>query len=334
MVKKSSANQKGKALHTGLFVLFSTAVAVIVLLLVHINTLSFRIVSLENRANQTAEEIASYQRAYCTSQKGSVKSSKTTKHITTSAGYERSYRVHTPKNYDPSVRYPVIVNFDGIDGSGAKMQAYSGVDALPVIAVYPDSLLGTQGFTAWQGAPYSVQGDRDVRFVETILEELPGKYCVDSTKVFAVGMSNGGGFATIVSCQFADKFRAVVTVSGAYYRTECASKVPQPSIMAIHSTADKQVPYMGSQKKRIPEVAKWAKAQAEARQCKEALRTKEIGTVKRVDWFNCKNDAIVRLVVLKNQNHGWLTLPQELKKEAPNISKYIWDFFQEATYRG
>jgi len=308
------------------------AIIVIIALLFHIHTLSSRIASMEVDATRASHEIASFQRDRCSHRISSAKANTVATYSIESGGRTRTYRVHTPNNYDPTVRYPVIVNFDGIEGNGARMEGYSGIDALPAFAVYPDSLPGKQGFTAWQGAPYSLEGEYDIQFVRALLDALPSHYCIDSTKQFAVGMSNGGGFAVLAGCEIADKFKAVASVSGAYYES-CRNKGSQSvSLLAIHSTADRQVPFSGSSQRGLPAVVQWAKTQATVRGCGGQSIDSAQAMAKTYSWFSCKDGSMVRLVVLESQSHGWLTMPYNLGQSmprVPNSTAYIWKFFTE-----
>ena len=288
---------------------------------------------LENKTVEMANQAISFKRSYCTDTYPIFEQKKSTRYEIQSAGYTRSYYVQTPKNYDPSVRYPVIVNFDGIDGGGEQMKSYAGTDALPVIAVYPDSLMGTQGFTAWQGAPYSLEGDYDIQFVRDMLDELPANYCVDSTKTFGVGMSNGGGFVALAGCHLPDRFKAVVSVSGAFYES-CAGEPKSVSFLVVHGSADKQVPLEGSKSRGLPEVSTWVHDEAARRSCGENVKMTAAETATQYDWDSCADNTLLRLVIMKEQGHGWLDLPQVKTETGAATANYIWRFFEEATYRG
>lgn len=298
--------------------------------------LSQKISELEGKISAAEDTVASYGRILCSNNFANFEANKTNKYTLNIDGIDRTYYVHTPKDYDASVRYPVIMNFDGISGSGLGMQHYSGVNKLPVISVYPDPLVGKGGFTAWQGAPYSLDGDGDVKFVKAVLDNLPANYCVDSTKIFGVGMSNGGGFAMILGCELSQYFRAVVGVSGAYY-TECTSKGREASVMAIHSATDAAVPFYGSLERGLPPVTEWAKTQAKERSCKSRALKPSTGSIEQTTWYDCRDDSLVRLVVVGSGSHGWFLLPEgmtSMNYRDPSMAAYVWAFLEESTYAG
>lgn len=266
---------------------------------------------LEKSRKDTAalqQQLATYQRTFCSAKQVKGKVTELTHFSVDIAGRARSYDVHIPKNYDQGVRYPVILSFDGINGTGERMRGYSHLDTIDAIVIYPNSLPGKKGYTAWQGAPYSLDGDYDIQFVKNILETLETSYCVDTDYIFAVGMSNGGGFATLVGCAFGDQIRGVVSISGAYY-TDCKQVGRAPSFFIAHSIDDKQVPFDGSTVRKLPPVKKWVEDQAVHRACKDPQPVRTTEGAEYYDWRGCINDSTIELVVVKNQPHGWLQLP-------------------------
>ena len=331
-MKRKSLNNVQQKLYAALAIALLLAVVVVVMI-VRIQSLSSYIAVLEKQATTQTAQLSTYKRTLCSNTEAATPISRVARYSLSSAGYVRTYQVHTPNNYDPSVRYPVIMSFDGIEGSGNRMESYSGLDALPAVVVYPDSLVGTKGYSSWEGAPYSVNTERDTQFVHELLATLPSQYCVDSTQIFAVGMSNGGAFATIVGCELGNQIRAVASVSGAYYTT-CKEEERTPSLLVMHSTDDRQVPFLGSTTRRLPKVSAWVDKQAVERQCKSKMTTKTNQTSSSYDWLDCSDDSIVRLTVLRNQAHGWLDLPQTSGQKIEGTAGYIWKFFEESSYRG
>jgi len=326
MNKKSLANLE-RRLYSALTV-SAVLVLVVIGMLLHWQVLSSRIAMLEKEGSVRASQLATYERSLCSTV---TEVGKLTKYSIQSAGYDRTYQVHTPDNYDPSVRYPVIISFDGIEGSGNRMEGYSGLDGLPALVVYLDALPGKGGFTAWEGAPYSVEGDRDVQFVSDTLKTLPSQYCTDSTRTYAVGMSNGGAFATTVGCKLGDQIKAVASVSGAYY-TPCSQEERTPSLLIAHSVDDRQAPFKGSTIRRLPQVPQYVDAQAAERHCKVAEPAEVSQGATYYQWSGCDDNSLLRFIVLKQQPHGWLTLPRVSVQQTQGSAGYIWQFFEESTF--
>lgn len=51
----------------------------------------------------------------------------------------------------------------------------------------------------WQGDPDS-SGVDDVAFTMEMLDNFEKRYCIDSSRVYAAGKSNGGGFTNLLAC--------------------------------------------------------------------------------------------------------------------------------------
>lgn len=116
----------------------------------------------------------------------------------------------------------------------------------------------------WQGDP-NAQTD-DVNFTLELLDHISSTFCIDDDKVYASGMSNGGGFvANILACDAnaSSKFAAFASASGAYYQKgekgDCdAEKVPikcdnNNTKVALITTAggkDKTIPYKGGNRRK------------------------------------------------------------------------------------
>ena len=303
------------------------ATLVIIGLLIHINSLQSQITSYKAESFAQSAQLRTYEQLACSNSPRVTKADGIRTHSIEVDGQPRTYRVHAPANYDPNLRYPLVLSFDGIDGSGAQMQSYAGLDTIPALVVYPDSLPSKEGFTAWQGAPYSQDGSYDIEFIKALLQTVAGQYCIDSAKVFATGMSNGGAFATIVGCQLGDKIRAVASVSGAYY-SSCKGETRTPSLLVMHSVDDNRVPFYGEVRRGLPEVPVWVKAQTIARSCADQASAVTTAHSKQYTWVGCKDDSTVKLIVLNGQEHGWLKVPSELEKGTPTTAQYIWDFFE------
>jgi len=307
-------------------------VMVVIAVLIHSQTLASRIAALEKEAIVASSQLATYKRSLCSTSSSILTVQPLAKYSMESAGYARTYQVHTPANYDPSVRYPVIVSFDGIEGSGTRMEGYSGLDELPAVVIYPDSLPGKLGFTAWEGAPYSVDSDRDIQFVSDILKTVPSKYCVDSMRIYAVGMSNGGAFATTVGCKLGDQIKAVASVSGVYYKN-CHSEERTPSLLVVHSIDDRQAPFIGVTARRLPPVPQYVERQVSERHCKVPVQTEASLSAMYYNWLDCDDNSSVQFVTLRAQAHGWLALPQVSTQRTDSSAGYIWNFFEQATFR-
>jgi poly(3-hydroxybutyrate) depolymerase len=112
----------------------------------------------------------------------------------------------------------------------------------------------------WQGDPEAPESINDVTFTLELLDHLLDRYCIDPSRVYASGKSNGGGFTTILACDptTSSRITAFAAVSGAIYLNQTTqqpfactlpsnrSAVP---IMELHGAQDMQIVYGGGPNK-------------------------------------------------------------------------------------
>lgn len=224
--------------------------------------------------------------------------------VATGSG-ERQYFVHTPDSFKATNYYPVVLFYVGRGSTPLQDEAAYNLDRLPAIVVYPMPTVGGQGMTAWEGAPYS-SGSDDVGFTKSIIEEMKADLCIDRTRVYAVGMSNGGGFAALLSCRAADQIAAIAIVSGAMYPPERDCQPPRPMpLMSIHGDRDQTVPYYGSPIRKLPSVERWMTMRAAMNGCLRPTTTFGSGAAVLTSWNNCKDDASVQNIRIEGGPHDW-----------------------------
>nr|OQO17396.1 hypothetical protein B0A51_15637 [Rachicladosporium sp. CCFEE 5018] len=196
--------------------------------------------------------------------------------FTTTKGDPRTFLLHIPTTYTPDVPRGLIFSYHGRGKSGSQQERRSKLseaDFNPeMLVVYPDGINNE-----WQGDPKAKTDD--LGFTLDMLDSLGKQYCLHNDRVYATGMSNGGGFAAnILACDStaSKKITAVAGVSGAYYQgtTEddckpatvpipCNGRTPFP-VLEFHGTSDGVIPYAGGPRRnrclpKIPHfVTEWA----------------------------------------------------------------------------
>ena len=85
---------------------------------------------------------------------------------------------------------------------------------------------------------------KDVRFISDLIDTLRATYNIDPARIYANGLSNGGGMAFVLSCTLSDRIAAVGMVAAAQLLpwSWCTDPRPVPMI-AFHGTDDPAVPY-------------------------------------------------------------------------------------------
>ncbi|MGW4396370.1 alpha/beta hydrolase family esterase [Amycolatopsis nivea] len=190
----------------------------------------------------------------------------TVEHLT-SGGIDREYRIYVPARYNPHRQYPVVLSYHGHGRTAEYQEELSGFSGSDVIAVYPQGVAGTDGKSAWTGAPYSAPVD-DVRFTGDLLTSLQHRLCVDPSRIYAAGKSNGGGFVGVLACRMADRIAAFAPVSGAFYpQGGTCHPSRKVALLDFHGTADTTIPYTGNPAKGLPSIPDWLNGWAARDRC-------------------------------------------------------------------
>lgn len=156
----------------------------------------------------------------------------------------------------------------------------------------------------------------DVAFIGQMLDAMQMKFSVDATRVYALGLSEGGFMSMRLGCNLGDRFAAVGTVGATMPKTmTCLPPRPVPVVM-VNGTSDPVVPYGGGTEHNLSlstlSAEDSAKAWARIDRCadkpeKSKLAEKSKGGMEtKIDTYNgCHNDAQVMLYSVKGAGNTW-----------------------------
>jgi polyhydroxybutyrate depolymerase len=143
--------------------------------------------------------------------------------------------------------------FHGAGSDGGGTEATTGITGAAnrygFIAVYPNA-----NGKYWNVSGGGPTGEDDVTFVRSLLDQLDGVLCIDDSRIYAVGGSNGGGFVARIGCELSDRLVAFASVAGLYGPQPACQPTHPLSVLEIHGTADQTVPYAGLSPKGIASV--------------------------------------------------------------------------------
>lgn len=244
-----------------------------------------------------------------------------TNHTVMTADGERKYLLHLPSDFKDSSYYPIVMFYPGKGGQVEDVHAAFGLNTLPAITVYPYPTIGRDGVTAWEGAPYSSGAD-DVAFTASVLDKIQSELCIDRTRVYAIGLSNGGAFASLLSCKLPERFAAYAVIAGAMYDPDGSCRPSSPSpLLNVHGDNDPIVPYDGSIIRRLPQIDEWVAKRAEAERCQRPVTTYPDSTQIITTWEKCRNNGVVQNVRVIGGVHAWGQLSNET----------LWQFLSRFT---
>jgi polyhydroxybutyrate depolymerase len=151
-------------------------------------------------------------------------------------GTARWYLISTPP--DSTGRPdPVVLDFHGL-GEGAQLEALT-TQLSPLgkkdgfISVFPQGSGYPVGWNTTSDSP----SNHDLTFVSLILDRVEATQCVDETRIYATGLSDGAFMTSFLACAMSNRITAFAPVSGVQFASRCAAKRRVP-VLAFHGTAD------------------------------------------------------------------------------------------------
>jgi polyhydroxybutyrate depolymerase len=263
-------------------------------------------------------------------------------------GFEREFLVHVPRTLAPGAAVPLVLALHGGGGDMAHMardDLYGLItksDQAGFIAVFPNgfSRLRSGKIATWNagnccGAARDRQID-DVGFLRAVIAQVAAQAPVDRSRVFAIGMSNGGMMAYRLACEASDLLRGIMAVAGTDNTQTCSPARPVP-VLHIHARNDDRVLFTGGAgaASRDPElvtdftsvpatVAKWVRLNGAETVPTPALKAPG-ATCERY-----AGRAPVQLCVTETGAHSW---PGGMKRRGEEPSQAIrandvmWAFF-------
>ncbi len=167
-------------------------------------------------------------------------------------GRKRAFILYVPANYSGREDVPLLFNFHGYSSNARNQMLYGDfrplADTAGFLIVHPQGT-DLNGISHWNVGGWTVGSTADdVGFTEGLLDTLRARYRIDSMRVYATGMSNGGYMSLQLACQLSNRFAAVASVTGSMtpeMYNQCDPQRPV-AVMQIHGTADGIVPYTGT----------------------------------------------------------------------------------------
>jgi polyhydroxybutyrate depolymerase len=261
-----------------------------------------------------------------------------------SSGQKREYLLYVPKSYDRAKPSPLVISMHPAMSwptSQMNISQWNRVaDEHGFIVVYP---AGTGGgpktwFMIGRRTPSRMP---DVMFISELIDTLESSYNIDPTRIYAEGLSNGGGMAFALSCTLSDRIAAVGMVSAARSLewSWCTDHRPVPMI-AFHGTADPVVPYNGGRTPVgpdvFPNVPSFTATWAQRNRCgPNPIESAVASDVTRLQYTDCADDAGVVLFTVKGGGHQWpggKPLPEFLVgpySRSIDATSQMWAFFRE-----
>ena len=259
-----------------------------------------------------------------------------------SSGQQREYVLYVPRSYDRTTPTPLVISLHGGGTWGAAQRDLSRwnevADREGLIVVYPS---GTGFPRVWHAIRPGAALTADVTFISDLIDTLEAEFNIDPARIYADGMSNGGGMAFVLSCTLSHRIAAVGLVASAQFLpwSWCTDRRAVP-LIAFHGTADRIAPYRGGfswvSPDRFADITTWAANWAQRNRCSPSpVESAVTGDVTRLEYTGCADDAAVVLYSVIGGGHTWpggMPLPQWLAGSTSNsvsATRLIWSFFRD-----
>lgn len=265
-------------------------------------------------------------------------------------GQMRTYHLYLPKDYSRRGSLPLVLALHGGFGSGEKFSKNTNMNALAAqegfAVVYPDAI-----DNHWNDGRGTVSNEvDDVGFIKALIEQLIKLRNIDKSRIYAVGLSNGGLFTQRLACEMSDKFAAFASVSASLpesLKSNC--KPPNPvSMLMINSPDDKFVPWDGGEIRgrggevlSVPETIAWWREHSGCSPTPIAnslpVRNYTDSTrVREARYSGGRGGSEVILYTINGGGHSWPDTSERhqnnsrfgKRSQQINANEVIWKFFQ------
>ena len=249
--------------------------------------------------------------------------------IRTNDGRLRSYLLFVPSTINPMKPAPLVIALHGGLGSAAQFEGNSGLSEFAesngFYVAYPNGIGAIENRVSpqtWNAGdccgPAANNNVDDVSFIKVLVRQLKSSYSIDTSRVFAIGHSNGGMLAYKLACELSDEITGIGVQSASLGMDQCQPTHPV-SVVHIHGTSDANFPIDGGLGSGIAGVpfrsARFAiDTLATSNKCEaspETSKMKENSDLVIYSWKKCASSAGIRYLIVNGASHAWMGHPAQ-----------------------
>jgi polyhydroxybutyrate depolymerase len=267
-------------------------------------------------------------------------------------GRARSYILHVPPRLG-SGPAPLVLAFHGGATNARSMVRLTGLngeaDREQFVLAYPNGSGRLPSVLTWNaGRCCGYAADRkedDVAFVREMLDDIPRVVPIDTRRVYATGISNGGQMAYRLAAEMPDRIAAIAPVA-ASLEVDLTPLSQPVALLHFHGTADEHLPFSGGRGQRsmagitFTSVDRSLAAWISTNGCGKAPAVDMLpdrfddGTrVERRTYRGCRNNADVVLYLIHGGGHTWPGQPRGefllgVASREISATNVMWQFFR------
>lgn len=263
-------------------------------------------------------------------------------------GRQRTYLLNLPPGYySGSEDFALVIAMHGTGGSASQFEAdykfTQKANNEQFIVVYPegtksDGFLGIRTWNAGYCCDYSaVHNIDDVKFISTLIDFLSRNYKIDTRRVYATGMSNGGMMAYRLACEMPHRIAAIAPVSCSMVTGQPITPSGPVPVLHLHSVRDTKIPQQGGigiGGYYFPPLDSVMNVWAKVNECPAGPEViVDDSAYKLTTWTDCNNDLVIKYYLTKDGGHSWPggTKSRQRADEPSHVidaNDLIWEFFQ------
>ena len=161
-------------------------------------------------------------------------------------GSERTWRLHVPPAHDGLTPVPLVLLLHGLgeDAGIIRNLTTSGLpDEKGFVVVAPQ---GSGLISRWMwdlgDSEYDLSLENpDIAFIDALLDELGSSLCLDTSRIYAAGYSNGAIGVSALGCVLGERIAAIAGIAGLTdFGASCNVERPMPTL-AIQAADDPYV---------------------------------------------------------------------------------------------
>lgn len=231
----------------------------------------------------------------------------------------REYQLYVPTG---SGKRPLVIALHGGGGNGAQLARSAGLIEKAAkegfILALPEGTARIGKLQTWNAGGccgYAMnQKIDDVGFIRSVIDDVERAQSVDRSRIYVVGMSNGGMMTQKVAIALGDRIAGAAVFVGALFGDEAKPVSPVPMLI-LNAEKDEQVPVAGgtsttgivarSQAKPYEPSRYAATFWAATNRCTKGPAKSQTADFVRELWTGCAGGADVDFYITKGAGHGW-----------------------------
>lgn len=271
----------------------------------------------------------------------------------TSGGITRTGLVYIPQNYDSSKATPLVIGYHGGFGEGQNQDNLTHMskvaDKENFLILYPDGINRHWNDGRAKAVEYGTVTD-DVQFTKDLIAQASKRLNIDTKRIYATGISNGGMMTYRVAREMTTTFAAAASVSSGTPVEQTTMQDPSAPIpmLIMNGTDDPLLPFNGgeaafdvgaltSTRDTIDYWVRVNKANATATISQLPDTNPDDGTTTTHESYASQgaNSAPVEVYIVNGGGHTWAGGNQYAKESFIgktsrdfDASELIWDFFK------